>query len=149
MKLVEASTAHAQVLAHIHGEGFAEPWSQAALASALASPGAFALIAIDDNGEPLGFVLMRVGGGEAEVLTIATRPPARRTGVARTLMHGAMAHVQKAGAQEVFLEVAEDNTQAQALYAALGFAQVGRRERYYGRRDDTRVAALVMKFSFS
>jgi len=149
MNLVEASAAHAQVLAHIHAEGFDEPWSQAALLSALASPGAFALIAQDEDCEPLGFVLMRVGGGEAEVLTIATRPPARRTGVARTLMDSALGRVQKAGALEVFLEVAEDKPQAQALYTALGFAQVGRRERYYLRSDGTRVDALVMKFSFS
>lgn len=149
MKLVEAGAAHAHVLAHIHAEGFDEPWSQTELLSALATPGAFALIAQEDGGEPLGFVLMRVGGGEAEVLTIATRPPARRSGVARALMRGAMAQAQKAGAQAVFLEVAADKPQAQALYAALGFAQVGRRDRYYGRSDGTRVDALVLKFSFS
>lgn len=152
MTVVEASTAHAQVLAHIHGEGFDAPWSQAALLSALASPGAFALIAQDDqadDAEPLGFVLMRVGGGEAEVLTIATRPEARRSGVAKNLMAAAAKRAQKDGAQVLFLEVAEDNAPAQALYTALGFFQVGRRERYYTRPNGTRVDALVMSFKFS
>ena len=147
--IVDASTAHAQVLAHIHAEGFDEPWSQAALLSALASPGTFALIAQIDNGEPLGFVLMRVGGGEAEVLTLATRPHARRTGVAKSLMTEAAKCAQKRGAQTMFLEVAEDNQPAQALYTALGFSPVGRRERYYARANGARVAALVLSFTIS
>lgn len=152
MIVVEANAAHAQVLAHIHGEAFDAPWSQEALLSALASPGAFALIAQndqDDQVEPLGFVLMRVGGGEAEVLTIATRPEARRSGVAKTLMAAASKRAMDARAQTIFLEVAEDNAPAQALYTALGFSQVGRRERYYTRANGARVAALVMAFTFS
>lgn len=149
MKIVEASTAHVQVLAHIHAEGFDEPWSIDALQSTLASPGTFALIAQDADDEPLGFVLVRVGGGEAEILTIATRPHARRSGVAKSLMAAATRRAQDGGAQTMFLEVAEDNSQAQALYTALGFSPVGRREGYYARANGARVAALVLSLTLS
>ncbi|HEY0838393.1 MAG TPA: alanine acetyltransferase, partial [Azospirillum sp.] len=42
---------------------------------------------------------------------------------------------------------AEDNAAARALYAAAGFATVGRRPGYY-KRPDGRVAALVLRRSF-
>ena len=147
MKIVDATPAHAQILAHIHGEGFTEPWSIDALTGALAAPGAFALIAQDEDGEPLGFVLMRLGGGEAEVLTIATRPAVQRAGVARALMEAAMIKVLGTGAQKLFLEVADDNAPAQALYAGLGFAEVGRRKAYYTRAQNMRVDAIVMSLA--
>jgi len=152
MKIVDVGTAHAayaEVLAHIHAEGFDEAWSVDALRSALASPGTFALIAQIDNDEPLGFVLVRVGGGEAEVLTLATRPHVRRSGVAKSLMTEAVKRAQLGGAQTIFLEVAEDNAPAGALYTALGFSPVGRREGYYARANGARVAALVLSFTIS
>ena len=43
---------------------------------------------------------------------------------------------------DVFLEVRADNPVAQALYASEGFAEVGRRPRYY-QPDD--VDAIVMQ----
>ena len=49
-----------------------------------------------------------------------------------------------AGVSRLFLEVAEDNWAARRLYAALGFAPVGRRRNYY-RRGQSMVAALTMR----
>jgi ribosomal-protein-alanine N-acetyltransferase len=48
------------------------------------------------------------------------------------------------GAEAVFLEVAEDNAAAIALYANNKFVEVGRRPGYYSRKDG-RVTALVMR----
>jgi len=147
MKVVHASTAHVHILAELHGEGFDVPWSASTLLTALASPGAVALIA-EDNGEPQGFVLMRSGGGEAEVLTIVTRPGVRRKGVGRLLMDAASEYVREGGAEKLFLEVAADNPAAHALYVALGFSEVGGRKAYYARGDDARVDSLIMARDF-
>ena len=49
-----------------------------------------------------------------------------------------------AGTRRIFLEVAEDNWAARRLYAAIGFAPVGRRRNYY-RRGQGFVAALTMR----
>jgi|TARA_B100001964_G_C14071093_1_gene525917 ribosomal-protein-alanine N-acetyltransferase len=51
---------------------------------------------------------------------------------------------QDLGAGELFLEVAEDNGAALALYAGAGFVQVGRRQGYYQGAGGAR-AALVLR----
>ncbi|MBY0338017.1 MAG: GNAT family N-acetyltransferase [Acetobacteraceae bacterium] len=83
-----------------------------------------------------GFILARVAADEAEILTLAVVPEARRQGVATALVEAACAAALLAGARVMFLEVAEDNGAARALYAALGFAVAGRRRGYYGPGRD-------------
>ena len=59
------------------------------------------------------------------------------------LLRAALARAAAAGSARVFLEVAEDNAAARALYLRHGFAQVGRRPAYY-RRGQTRAAAALV-----
>ncbi|HYD63907.1 GNAT family N-acetyltransferase [Azospirillum sp.] len=134
-----------------------EPWSAEFIGSLLAQPGTFALLAVrggDDpvgtdpmGPDPLGFVLARVVAEDAEILTIGVLPGARGGGFGRRLVDEATDGARRLGATALFLEVAEDNAAARALYAAAGFAPVGRRPGYY-KRPDGRVAALVLRRSF-
>jgi len=128
----------AAALADIHASAFDAPWTADAFADLLAQAGVWAL-AEDD-----GFVLMRIAADEAEVLTLAVRPAARRAGLARRLLARALDGAARGGARRVFLEVAADNVAAQALYAGAGFAEAGRRPRYYARLDGERVDALLL-----
>ena len=130
-------------LAALHSRAFDEAWDAASFARLLAMPGAFALLAHED-GAPLGFVLVRLGGGEAEIITIAVDPDCRRKGLGRALMNRAGAEALARGAEVVFLEVAEDNAPAIGLYERLGFAPVGRRPAYYDRPGG-RIAAISMR----
>jgi ribosomal-protein-alanine N-acetyltransferase len=116
----------------------ASAWGEAAFAALLAMPGAFALA------NEAGFVLVRVAADEAEIIMLAVRPEHRRAGHGRALLHAAMATAGARGAMKLFLEVAEDNAAARALYAACGFAPLGRRANYYGS-----VAALLMGLTLS
>lgn len=125
------------LVAELHAACFAEPWDGAAVARLLAMPGAYALIAVRD-GDPVGFVIARQAADEVEIVSLGVRPDARRCGAAMTLMRAAMERA--AGAASCFLEVAEGNAAARSLYLRLGFAQVGRRPRYYGDED-----ALVLR----
>ena len=127
--MTEVDTAHAAVLAAIHGETFppGECWDGPAFHSLLATPGAFGLLHEDG-----GFVLLRQAGGEAEVLTLAVTPASRRQGIARSLLAAAVARV----AGPVFLEVAADNVAALGLYQDGGFVPCGRRRDYYGPGRD-------------
>ena len=82
---------------------------------------------------------------EAEILTIAVAPAAHRQGIGAALLAAAMAQAALRGAAAMFLEVAEGNAAARALYAAAGFRQSGRRRRYYPDGAD----ALVLRRSLN
>ena len=111
------------------------PWSEAEFASVLAAPGA--LLLTSDH----GFLLGRVAAGEAELLTLAVAPAARRTGEGRDLVRRFLAAAEGQGATVAFLEVASDNPVAQALYRATGWHEAGRRRGYYAPGVD----ALVLR----
>ncbi len=125
-------------LAAAHALSFDHPWAAEAFADLMATPGVFAL------GDGDGFILCRTVVDEAEILTLAVSPTARRAGLGRALVEAAMGVAALAGAQAAFLEVAEDNAAARALYAAAGFSVAGRRRGYYARPDRA-VDAVVMR----
>ena len=132
--------------AALHALCFDTPWDEATLVRLLAMPGTFARAATE-AGEvaPLaGFVLVRIAGGEAEILTLAVAPPRRGQGLGRRLIEAAAATALAGGATALFREVAEDNEPALALYGRLGFRAVGARPDYYAR-GQARVAARVLK----
>lgn len=116
-------------LAALHAACFDQAWDAASLHTMLAGPGAFAFH------HPDGFVLARVASDEAEILTLAVAPGRRGKGLGRALLSAAIAEAQQRGANTMFLEVGNDNPAALALYAALGFANVGSRKGYYRGRD--------------
>lgn len=127
----------APLLAALHAASFADgqAWGPDAIALMLALPGGFALCA-EARGAPQGFVMARVAADEAEILTLAVPPPARRRGAGAALMRAALREAAARGARAMFLEVSAGNAAARALYAALGFAEVGRRRRYYADGTD-------------
>ena len=132
-------------MAALHGRCFTtpRPWSAAAFAALLADPLCFALT------EPGALLLGRAVAGEAELLTLATAPEARRQGIAARLLAGFLAEAQTRSAETAFLEVAADNAAAIALYQAGGFATAGRRRGYYTRPDGPALDALVMTQALS
>jgi len=128
----------ASALAAIHAEAFSSPWDAPALDSLLGQAGVFAVHATD------GFILCRVVLDEAEILTLAVRPAARRAGLGAQLTRVAAEIAARAGAISLFLEVAEDNAGARALYARLGFVETGLRRNYYEKADGSRVDARLL-----
>lgn len=141
-----AGAESAPLLAVLHAEAFApaDRWGAQAIALMLDLPGHVALLAATEE-EPLGFAMGRVAADEAEVLTIAVRPAARRGGLGRLLMQSLAAEAARRGATALFLEVAEANTAARSLYAGLGAVPVGRRRAYYPDGGD----ALVLRLALS
>ncbi|NBB52949.1 GNAT family N-acetyltransferase [Rhizobium sp. CRIBSB] len=131
------------ILADIHAEAFDAPWDTATLTALLGQPGVQAIATPD------GFILIRVVADEAEVLTLAVRTPARGRGLGTLLVSEAITVARAAGADRLFLEVADDNRAARALYGRLGFGTVGRRRSYYARREGDPVDALILSKSLS
>jgi [ribosomal protein S18]-alanine N-acetyltransferase len=136
-----ADTTSARLLAAIHAECFAEVWSTEWIAALLAQPGSFACLAEDAS----GFIIIRTAGDEAEVLTLAVKPAARRRGIASALVAEGAKQAQKQGASAMFLEVSCTNLPAIALYKRLGFKEVGRRKAYYAAAGSTPEDALVLR----
>jgi [ribosomal protein S18]-alanine N-acetyltransferase len=67
----------------------------------------------------------------------------RRRCIAAALLARAAGEAGGRGARSLFLEVAETNVPARLLYGAAGFAEIGRRRRYYEDGTD----ALIMKLT--
>lgn len=122
-------------LASLHAACFEDPWRESALRNLLKTPGTAAFAASE------GFVMLRVAGDEAEILTLAVASAARRSGMGTALVNSATAHACESGARTMFLEVATSNEAACALYFGLGFREVGRRKSYYAPAED----ALILR----
>ncbi|MEJ0027825.1 MAG: GNAT family N-acetyltransferase [Rhizomicrobium sp.] len=126
-------------LAAIHAECFPDAWSARAIADLLATAGTFIIAGAD------GFVMARAAAVEAEILTLAVAPRARRRGTGFALVQAAGAHAVRLGADALFLEVAAGNRAARALYDSLGFAETGRRKGYYTAGRSQPEDALVLR----
>ncbi|MBY4797256.1 tRNA (adenosine(37)-N6)-threonylcarbamoyltransferase complex transferase subunit TsaD [Collinsella sp. AGMB00827] len=96
-----------------------------------------------DDGELIGLAGGMVVEAELEILDVVVRLSHRRQGVARRLLAQVSYDAQMLGCTTASLEVDANNTDATALYASLGFKEVGRRPNYYGQASD----ALIMRAS--
>lgn len=126
-------------LAALHARCFEtpRPWSAGEFAELLSS--AFLFEATN------GFLLGRVVADEAELLTLAVAPEARREGQGRGLVAQFLQEAVAQGATEAFLEVSAENEAALALYGQAGFARVGLRKDYYLAPDLAKIDAVVMR----
>jgi ribosomal-protein-alanine N-acetyltransferase len=130
-----------EALAALHARAFTDaprPWTSTEFAAFIAEPSTI-LVARSD-----GFAVGRVAGPEAELLTLAVDPAARRQGIGRRLVAAFEAAAAARGASDALLEVAVTNAPARGLYAAMGYAEVGRRRGYYVRPEAPPVDALVL-----
>ncbi|WP_294981761.1 ribosomal protein S18-alanine N-acetyltransferase [Tabrizicola sp.] len=130
-----------EALAALHARCFRmpPPWSDADFAGFLADPLTFLLVEGD-----AGFLLGRAVAGEAELLTLAVAPEARRRGLARKLVSRFLYQARLRGAEAAFLEVSAENAAAIALYESAGFSRSGLRRNYYRTAEGQRIDALVM-----
>ncbi|NJM81341.1 MAG: GNAT family N-acetyltransferase [Tabrizicola sp.] len=117
------------------------PWPATAFRNLLNDPLCFALT------EAEAFLIGRAVAGEAELLTLAVAPQARRRGLGARLVTRFLYQARLRGAGEAFLEVAETNQPARSLYARTGFSEAGRRRGYYRSPGGQPVDALVLRRS--
>ena len=124
-------------LAAIHAACFTQqrPWRAAEFQTLLADKANFLIT------RGAGFLLGRTVLDEAELMTIAVDPTARRAGLGAALVATFEAEAKARGAVTAYLEVSSDNVAGQALYAGAGWQNAGRRRNYYGDGVD----ALVLR----
>jgi ribosomal-protein-alanine N-acetyltransferase len=138
-------------LAGVHAAAFAgdgRPWSGPEILALLNEPTVAVRLAHSGHRgsvASVGFALFRVVAGEAEILTLAVLPEARRGGIGTDLLAACEDGARGAGAARLFLEVADGNIAARALYDRAGYRECGRRKGYYRRPDTSRDDAVVME----
>lgn len=145
VSLLWAAPDRAAEIAALHKRLFDPAWDEQAIASLLEHPAATSLVAV--AGEPkaiVGFIIGQLAADEAEIISVASAPDWQRFGLGRMLVEGLVRAARRGEAKRLFLEVAEDNEAALALYRSLGFSEVGRRKRYYERPGAAAVDALVL-----
>lgn len=164
--VVEGSRVNnASQLASIHKDCFPRGWTASEFIHLLESDTVRGLQArrpatmfLPPSQDPRGFVLTRIAGDEAEILTIGVAKSARRFGLGRALMRAVMSDLYADRIPTLFLEVDETNMAAVQLYNRLGFIQVGERKAYYSAQDGgqnrgndqaSRTRALVMRCDLS
>lgn len=118
-----------------------EAWTLEGFAEELAAPSRIALV----SGEPLeAYAIGTLTIDEIEVLSIAVDPALRRRGAGARLLGALLRAARERGATRAVLEVRVDNVAAMALYRAHGFAEVGRRARYYADGTDAAIMASAL-----
>jgi [ribosomal protein S18]-alanine N-acetyltransferase len=140
--LRRATRVDIEVMAEIHASAFpaADAWSGDVFDLQLALPNVFALLH-----EAGGLILVRIAADEADILTLAVAPDARKGGVGYILLMKATEMVANQGSRAVFLEVSVANIAALRLYTQAGFAEVGRRAGYYSDNSDALVLRLDLQ----
>jgi Fur family ferric uptake transcriptional regulator len=137
LRIRSCAPQHAGELARLHASLFDVAWDAASFEELLANPGTLAFAAgpgvIGEDRAPLrwGLIVGRVAADEAEILTLGVARELQRHGIGGRLVEKLCRAAGKRGAQRLYLEVAEGNSAARALYARLGFEEIDRRRGYY------------------
>jgi [ribosomal protein S18]-alanine N-acetyltransferase len=133
-------------LARLHAASFADAWDADYLKGWLVRSESFAVFVPGGDGSGLGalaFGLALASGADADLLTIASDPVARRSGLGRKILRALDAEAARRGLARWVLEVARNNLPALALYTSEGFVEIGVRKAYYPGADGP-IDAIVM-----
>jgi ribosomal-protein-alanine N-acetyltransferase len=141
MEIIRMDESHVAQVAALEALCFSDAWSEKSVASELTNQLSLWLVAVD-GGTVAGYVGSQTVMGWADMMNLCVAPDYRRQGLGRELVLELVRQLRRNGATCLTLEVRVSNAPAIALYEKLGFAQVGRRPRYYEKpRED----ALILR----
>ena len=148
MIIAPATPADLDAIDEIERHSFAIPWPRPVFEAALTRELARVDVARTGSAAPIiGFCNYwivtdpQAGGGEVQILAIATHPDHRRAGVGAALLDHALASGRAAQCSLATLEVRRGNVPAIRHYERAGFRTVHVRKAYY---QDNAEDALVM-----
>lgn len=130
MRIIQMNKDHVSQIARLEAQCFSDPWSEKSIASELENPLSLWLVA-EENGQVFGYVGSQTVLDESDMMNVAVDPRFRRQGIARALIETLIAELAKMGSRCLRLEVRVSNENARALYARMGFQQLGLRKNYY------------------
>ncbi len=124
---------------------YAFPWTRGVFADCLRSRHE-CWVAIRES-DVLGHGVLSVGAEEAHLLNVCVRRDEQGQGLGRQIVVHMLDRAARRGARVVYLEVRPSNRVAAALYASLGFVEIGLRRDYYPAElgnEDARVLSLTL-----
>ena len=143
MEIIDMTEAYVPQAAALEAACISEPWSENQIRAELTNPWALWLVAL--AGDTLvGYLGVEYGPDGGNVVSVTTDPSFRRRGVARALFAEMDVRLRALDLQYLTLEVRPSNEPARALYASLGFREVGRRPKFY--RKPTEDAILMTRY---
>lgn len=144
LRLEKLTAGNAPVAAVLHAKCFPRGWPVEDFRRYAEDRNCHGVIARLGSDDAVGLAVVRIGGDEGEILTIATDPSYRRKGIARNLLASIVDELSDGALTVLFLEVGVTNEAAIALYKSCGFEPVGKRTAYYHHADG-REDALIMR----
>jgi ribosomal-protein-alanine N-acetyltransferase len=121
------------------------PWSAGIFRDCLLA--GYTNLALDSDGDTVGYAIMSIAAGEAHLLNICVIERLRRQGIGGRLLEHLMQLAREAPVERIYLEVRPSNKSAFRLYDSADFEVLGVRENYYkarGGKED----AVVLVFHF-
>lgn len=141
MEIKEFTSKYVSDVAEIERQCFSNPWSETVLEGELKNDCSHIYVAVD-GGKAVGYAMLYIVCGEADIVRVAVLPSHRRQGIAEKLLQKSF-EVNHTDA--VFLDVRESNAPAIRLYKTLGFEDTGIRKNYYSNPTEN---AILMKKEF-
>ncbi len=143
-QITPAHLRDAPEIAALHAASFHRGWSDEEVENLLLDPQVL-VHSLRVGGAFAGFVMSRAAADEAEILSIAVARRCQGRGLARQMLDLHMRRLAALGVKALFLEVAENNGPAIALYRKAGFRDVAKRPNYYPLPNGATAAALVLR----
>ena len=142
MEIVKMNESHVASVAAIEKECFGrDAWSEKSVSGELTNALALWLVAVE--GETVaGYVGSQTVCNETDMMNVAVTADFRRQGIGEKLVTALVEELKAIESHSLTLEVRASNTPAQALYEKLGFAEAGRRPRYY---QNPKEDALILR----
>ncbi|MBR5021913.1 MAG: ribosomal protein S18-alanine N-acetyltransferase [Oscillospiraceae bacterium] len=120
---------------------FSDPWSENSIASEVANPLSYWLVA-EVDGVVAGYVGSQTVLDASDMMNLAVSPDYRRQGIGQALVEALVEYLRENKVIALLLEVRVSNAPAIALYKSLGFELVGCRPKYY---HNPREDALILR----
>lgn len=141
MSIISLSLEDCPHLSKLHQAAFYQGWTEESFENFIKDPLVFGL-KIQKDDALCGYLLWREIRDEAEILTLVISPHVQRQGLGNCLLIALIEKLRSKGITKLFLEVAEDNYNAQSFYIKNSFCCLGKRPNYYKRPFNEFVDAL-------
>ena len=145
MEIIRMNESHVASVAAIEKECFGrDAWSEKSVSGDLTNALALWLVAVEGD-TVAGYVGSQTVCNETDMMNVAVTADFRRRGIGEKLVNALVEELKAMESHCLTLEVRASNTPAQAMYEKLGFAEIGRRPRYY---QNPKEDALILRKDF-